>query len=274
MAIYPLYRDFFRFLQTLDSDGDPWELYQKIYLGPHKRFLKAYWKSFFPQMDLGTLQDRVRRVSQGHYAALEHLIELNVPEVKTQDTLSRCLAHLPRFPEPDVYLMIGFFSSDGFVVEVEGWPAIGIGLERYKDFRLLDVILAHEYCHYARRLALGGSLRWGGETLAEKLLSEGLSVCFSQKIFPDRTLCDHLLMSPRRLNWCQANGQMLESIAQKEFTSTRLVPILFGRGDPGAGVPPRVGIYLGYRLVERMLKEEGEPSFEDLLSKSHLPMTS
>jgi hypothetical protein len=263
--IFPLYGDFFRFLESLNTGKDSWEAYEEIYLRPHRNLFGTYWKTFFPQMDVRTLQDRVRQVRPGHYATLEYLVEKRKPEAIVQEVLPRCLALLPRFPEPDVYLMVGFFSADGFIVEVAGWPAIGIGLERFKDFRLLDIIVTHEYCHYARRLALGTSPDPDQETLGQKLLSEGLSVVFCQRLFPGRKLEDHLLMSRRRLNWCQKNEALLESMAKPELNSVAMVPVFFQRGKPEDGIPPRTGIYLGYHLVQRAAVERGEEAFEELL---------
>lgn len=268
--IFPLYEDFFLFLESLNTRKDTWEAYEEIYLRPHRDLFGTYWKTFFPQMDVRTLQDRVRQVRPGHYATLEHLVQKRRPEAIVQEVLPRCLALLPRFPEPDVYLMVGFFSADGFIVEVAGWPAIGIGLERFKDFRLLDIIVAHEYCHYARRLTLGTSPDPDQETLGHKLFSEGLSVVFCQRLFPRRKLEDHLLMSRRRLNWCQKNEASLASTARRELNTSRLVSMFFQRGKPGAGVPPRTGMYLGYRLVERALLERGEEAFEELLAASDI----
>ena len=264
MAIFPIYEDFFRVLEALEAEEDLWEAYQELYFRLHRDFFKAYWKSFFPLMDLRTMQDRVRLVQRGHYATLEHLVSQSRPEDIVVESLSHCHALLPQFPEPDVYLMVGFFSADGFIVQVKGQPVIGIGLERFKDFRLLGIILAHEYCHYARRRALGAPSNQ--DTLGQKLLSEGLSVVFSQRVYPQRKLTDHLLMSRHRLNWCRQNEVLLESMARPELKSSQMVPVFFQRGKPGAGIPPRTGMYLGYRLVERALAEKGEGAFENLLA--------
>jgi hypothetical protein len=266
MAVFSLYRDFFRFLQALEGDADPWEWYQKIYLDPHKKFFRAYWSAYFPQMDLGTLQDRVRRVRRGHYSALEHLLQQNDLERQVQEILARCLAILPSFAEPDVFIIIGFFSPDGFLVTIGGRPAIGIGLERFRNLRLVDIILAHEYGHYARRLALGYSPSSGPESLEQKLLSEGLSISVSRRVCPGRRLCDYLLMSPQRLNWCQENEARLMALARPELGSDRLVPVFFGCGQPDAGIPARTGLYLGHRLVERALQRMGWGAFKRLLA--------
>jgi hypothetical protein len=267
MPIHPIYEDFFRFLQVLDSAReDPWEAYQKFYFHPHREFFAAYWKTYFPQMDLVSLQDRVRQVRRGHYATLEHLLEQSNPEPIVQRGLKRCRARMPECSEPDVYLMVGFFSADGFTLKVMDRPVIGIGLERYRNFVLLDIILAHEYCHCARHLALGSFSASDPRSLGQKLLDEGLCTVFSRQVYPRRKLADHLLISTRRLDWCQRNEALLESMAGRELNSSRLVPVFFGWGQPDEGVPARTGMYLGYRLVERALAEMGPEAFHKLLA--------
>ncbi|MDH5386611.1 MAG: hypothetical protein OEY18_18070, partial [Candidatus Aminicenantes bacterium] len=85
--------------------------------------------------------------------------------------------------EPDVYPMVGFFSPDGFVMNFKGRPVICFGLERFRDFKLLKILFAHEYAHYL--------LNWGrGEVPEDKefiwlLVSEGIGTCFSQHAFSD-----------------------------------------------------------------------------------------
>ena len=267
MPIHAIYKDFFRFLEAIDSlDEDLWELYNRRYFQPHRVFFKAYWSAFFPQLDLGTLQDRVRQVRRGHYDTLRQLAGQGELEKIVLDALSRCGENLPGLPEPEIYLLVGFFSADGFILDLDDRPVIGLGLERYRDFRLLDIILAHEYCHYARRLTLGLCERTDPETLGQKLLAEGLSVVFSRRVYPKRKLEDHLLMSRHRMSWCRRNEARLESLIGGEMDSSRLVSVMFGRGDPEAGIPPRAGMYLGYRLVERILESREEEGFEEFLN--------
>ena len=266
MPIFPLYRDFFRFLEAIETGRDPWEIYRDVYLRPHTKFFRAYWAAFLPHIDVGTLQNRVRQTRRGHYAVLEHLLAGNDLELRVAGTIERCHDRLPLMSPPDVYLMVGFFSADGFLVALEGRPAIGIGLERYRDFRLLDIILAHEYCHCARHATLGRSRPEADRRLDQKLLSEGLSVHFSRQVFPRRPLYDHLLMSRQRLNWCQENEKRLLDLIRKGLGGPRLIPVLFGTGSFTDGIPPRAGMYLGYRLVERMMGEGDGKDFEYLLT--------
>jgi len=266
MAIFPLYKDFFRFLRAIRAGRDPWPVYQDFYIRPHRDFFRAYWAAFFPHLDVVTLQDRVRRVRPGHYTALSDLIAGSDLSRKIANTLELCQKRLPVVSRPDVYLVVGFFSADGFIVTLRGVPVIGIGLERYRDFHLLNIILAHEFCHFARHLALGLDRSGRSERLDRKLISEGLSVCFSRQVFPGRPLCDHLLMSRQRLNWCRRNEKMLLALIQDQPHSDQLTPVLFGTGGFSDGIPPRAGMYLGYRLVEDALIERGPEALADLLS--------
>ncbi len=266
MAIFPLYRDFFRFLRAIQTGRDRWQIYQELYIDPHRDFFKAYWTAFFPHIDAATFKDRVRRVRPGHYAALSDLIAHSDLSRTVADTLGLCQKRLPDIPRPDVYLMVGFFSADGFVVTLRGAPVIGIGLERYRDFHLLSIILAHEFCHYARHLTLGLNRSGCSEHLNRILFSEGLSVCFSRQVFPERPLYDHLLMSRQRLNWCQRNEQMLLALIRERPYSDQLIPVLFGASSFFNGIPPRAGMYLGYRLVEETLTKRGPEAFPELLT--------
>jgi len=266
MAIFPLYRDFFRFLEGMQADGDPWEIYEEVYLRPHRDFLRAYWTAFFPGIDVATLRDRVRRVRRGHYAVLEHLVAGNDIDGAAAGVIELCRRRLPAIPEPDVYLMVGFFSADGFLVVLRGRPVIGVGLERYRDMRPLDIILAHEYGHFARQMILGSSRQGAAERLDEKLFSEGLSVHFSRQVFPGRSLGDHLLISRQRLNWCRENERILLELVRGRTGGDELIPALFGSGGLPRGLPPRTGMYLGYRLVEKVMAAGGGRSFEDLLA--------
>jgi hypothetical protein len=266
MPIYSIYQDFYTFLEAAGTtEDDLWDLYKRFYFQPHRSFFRAYWSTFFPHMDLGGLQDRVRQIRCGHYTALRQLTGNGQAERIIADALSRCRKLLTDVPEPEVYLSIGFFSADGFIVDLDDHPVIGIGLERYRNFDLLGIILAHEYCHYTRRLARGPSVGSDVIVPGEKLLAEGMSVVFSRHVFPVHKLEDHLLMSRDRLSWCQRNRDRLESLLSQEMDPPCLIDILFGRGDPDAGIPPRTGMYLGYRLVERALQVRGEKGFEELL---------
>ena len=264
-----IYRDFLEFLKKLGKEGDCWELYTKCYLNPHRDFLLAYWESF-PLMGLDQVRQRVERIKRSDYANLESLLLREKPEAIVEGALRRCEAVFPAPEEPDTYLIVGFFSSEGFVIQYKGKPVIGIGLERFKDFRSLGLIFAHEYCHYLRSLTGKRKDSLEKRNLGETLLSEGLSVLFSQLVFPERALYEHLLISRARFNWCVANDERLKSSVRSELGSRKQVSVLFNAGSEELDIPPRVGNYIGYSLLKEHQRKTGE-TISQLLELERLP---
>jgi len=84
-----------------------------------------------------------------------------------------------------------------------------------------------------------------------------LAVLFTEAIYPEIPLHRHLFIPPDRLRWCEENRDVLLELAEPELGSTNLVPILFGPGDPEAGLPPRVGYYLARQMVGQWLSPQG-----------------
>ncbi|HID10060.1 MAG TPA: hypothetical protein EYP17_01990 [Candidatus Latescibacteria bacterium] len=247
MPVFPIYRDFLRFLEALSRGAPPWEAYVEYYARPHRRFLGACWEAF--GIDEEALRARVERVRRGHYSLLEGLLWMEEPEDIVLRALGRCFRLTPPPEEPEVYLTVGFFSPDAFVLKVGGKPKIGFGLERFQDFRLLGLLVAHEYAHWLRRMLRGfpEEENWG-----ERLVSEGLAVFFSGRAFPG-TPPYRLLRLPRaRWNWCLENEALLwERVAHE---------VIFGEE-----LPPRTWTYIAYRLIQSF-DARREHDLRDLLT--------
>lgn len=268
MSAHLLYRDFLRFIEALaaSGDGDPWELYERHYLDPHREVLTAYWGQCLglPQQ---VWRDRVRRVRPEEYGLLADLVRDEDLAGIARQTLARCQNILPMQPEPDVYFLVGFFSPDGFAFQVHGDWSIGIGLERLSGLRLLPVLLAHEYAHCYRR-------RLGQPTnLGERLVDEGFAVEMSARALPERPEADHLLMRPGQAA-AMANYQAALWTAIRERLSSEdeqeAARILYGRPEKGRW-PSRAGRYLGWRLVRSFIEECGDrfdAPAEDVLSSA------
>ena len=133
MSVNPLYLDFFKFLDQF-QEKDPWPTYQRLYLQPHDQFFGAYWQTF-NHLDPEQIRERVRQIKEGDYSLLRGLIQSQDPVPLAEEALHRCESALPLFPEPAVYLVVGFFSADGVTLEVEGSPSIVLGMERFKTSR-------------------------------------------------------------------------------------------------------------------------------------------
>jgi len=273
MSILRLYEDFFKFLDEWRDGEDLWAICQRKYLEPHAAFLHAYWKNF-DHFDLAQIAQRVQKIKREDYGHLRSLIMAEDPTVLAEGTLGRARALLPMEPEPDVYLFVGFFSADGKVLEIQGKPAIAIGMERFKSFRDLPLLVAHEYGHCAQKILLKNPIPGEGRTLLGHVTAEGLAVLFTEALYPEIPLHRHLFISPERLRWCEGNEEVLIELAAGDLTSEKLVPVFFGSGDAEAGIPPRVGYYLARQMVGRSFPRHGAkelaeifPGFEKIFQR-------
>ncbi len=259
MSVKPLYLDFFKFLDQFPED-DPWTSYQRLYIQPHEKFFKAYWETF-NHFDLEQIRERVRQIKEGDYSLIRSLIQSQDPVLMAEEALRRCQSTLPLNPEPSVYLFIGFFSADGATVDVEGSPSILLGLERFKDFKDFSLLLSHEYCHCFQRSLLKNSFPLGERTLLQSMVAEGLSVLFTEVVYAEIPQHRHLFLTPERLQWCLENQEVLLELAGADLASEKLVPVLFGLGDPKAGLPPRTGYFVASRMLEHCLAQHGAEEF-------------
>ncbi len=272
MDVKALYLDFFEFLNRL-PEGDPWPSYQRLYLEPNDRFFAAYQKTF-DHLDREQLAGRVRQIKAGDYGQLRSLLHILDPAKMAEEALLRCCATLPFDPEPPVYLFVGFFSADGFTVEVDGIPSIALGLERCKDFKDIPLLVAHEYCHCAQHRFLKNLFPEGERSLQQTMIREGLSVLFTETVYPEISLHRHLFLTPERWEWSRQNQDALLELAGADLLSEKLIPVLFGPGDPKAGLPPRLGSFVARQMVRHCLihhggEEFGEsfPGFEGFLRR-------
>lgn len=263
MKVCCLYHDFFTFLGKLSSPPDKWNIYSRYYYQPHREFLKSYF-SHFPLINISNLKQRVEAIKASDYSQLKSLISLCPPENIVHEAYEKCLKIVSPREEPDVYLFVGFFSPDGFVMDFQGKPVICFGLERFQDFTLFRVLFAHEYAHFLLNLS-------GGKIPEEKRLkwlfiSEGAGTYFSLLAFPEHKLYDHFLFKRDNLNWCQANESYLREIYLSGKFSSRELLDFYAKGNPELNIPPRAGKYLGFQAVKRYLSQKGEENFGFLLS--------
>jgi hypothetical protein len=147
MMLYSLYRDFFRFLEKIPSSSNQWGIYFSHYYKIHQEFLENYF-SYFHLINSSNLKQRVETIRASDYSQLKHLVSVSPPEEIIKEAYERCIRIVPVKDEPDVYLLVGFFSPDAFVLNFRAKPIICFGLERFRDFKLLRILFVHEYAHF------------------------------------------------------------------------------------------------------------------------------
>jgi hypothetical protein len=263
MKIFSLYKDFFNFIDRIPSCSNKWETYLSHYCSVHKDFFDAYF-AMFPLLDSENLQQRVEATKESDYSWLRHLVTVCKPEEIVAETYERCVELIAPQEEPDIYLFVGFFSPDGFVMNIGEKPVMCFGLERFKDFLLLRILFAHEYIHYLLRLNAGEVSE--AKRFKWLLISEGLATYFSSLVFPEYDLVDHLLLSRDVLNWCQVNEALIKHAYFAESHSFEELVELYKKGNIDLGIPPRVGKFLAFLSVKSVVERRYNNRLELLIS--------
>ncbi|MFC2169965.1 DUF2268 domain-containing putative Zn-dependent protease [Acidobacteriota bacterium] len=141
-------------------------------------------------------------------------------------------------------------------MKIKEKPVICFGLERFRDFRLLRILFAHEYAHFL--LNLGVEEIPGESRLKWLLISEGIATYFTFLAFPNYKLSDHFLFQEETLIWCQTNEAFLREIYSLKTFSIQRATDIYYKGDGEFNVPPRAGKYLGFQSVKNYLAQDIE----------------
>lgn len=252
--VRPIYKDFLKFLAAIEGGEEPWGAFWRLYLVPNGKVFVRYWRSVH-WLPLSALRERVRRVRPQHYGLLRALEQISdLPGLATEG-LKRAKEILPMPFSPEVYLMVGFFSPDGMVLEMDRRPSILVGMERLRVASDVALIVAHEYGHVGRMLIGPEEER----TLLFCVVSEGLSSMLVRLAFPEAVFPRPLLFDRRRWNELLAcEREAMAFLEQNAFSTDRgLILSFLDSGGPGGRFPPRVGRFVGYRLVEEFLERRG-----------------
>jgi uncharacterized protein YjaZ len=259
VKIHCLYRDFFIFLRMVNLEGDRWGSFRRYYFDKHREFLSRIWFEYqdFSQRNI---RERVDMMKKEDYAQVESELKLFDIEERTREVVQHC-KNLLGDPDPcNVYLFIGFFSPDAFVLNYGSRFVICVGLERFRTFRNYSVLLAHEYCHYLFNKRTGDA----GESLLHRLVREGIAVHFSMHAYPGRDETDYFFLNKERVRYLRENAEaILAQFREGVFDEKELF------GPESKTLPPRAGYYLGYLLVENFMHKTGVWDMEFLLQEEN-----
>jgi hypothetical protein len=266
VSVHLLYEDFLRFLDALAAgEGDAWDLYERHYLELHRAVLTAWWDQCLGLPE-ATWRRRVRRLRPEEYELLRAVVSADDLPALASDARARCQRILSLDTTPDVYLLVGFFSPDGFAFQIKGEWAIGLGLERLTGSRLVPILVAHEYAHCARRRFTLP------KTLGERLVEEGFAVALAARAFPARPEADHLLMRPGQVVALRQYSEELWHALEPHLDSEDeavAARLLYGQAEKREW-PSRAGVYLGWQLVRRYLERRPD----DFLAPTDRVLTS
>jgi hypothetical protein len=255
MKVHCPYRDFFLFLRVLDLEGDPWRAFRRYYFDPHREFLSAVWfdhQGFTRKQ----IRERAAAIRKSHYAHLESALKLFDIEEETRAAIMHCKRVYYHPGRCNVYLFIGFFSPDAFVLRHGGEAVICVGLERFRDFSRYPLLLAHEYFHYVQKQEelppAASSALERQRAVLDALVEEGLCVYFSMLAYPGGKEHEYCFLSEQRRRELDERFPDIHELFMREKPDLQQLFTSHQEKFPG-----RSGYYLGYRLVSAYAERTG-----------------
>jgi len=150
-------------------------------------------------------------------------------------------------PDLDVQLLVGLFSSDGWVTEFRGRRTLFLAVEYLPPYD--DVFFAHECAHLVHRAA-----GFDGDTVAAAVVAEGFAVAVSAALAPGHDEAVYLWMRDGRDEWlaeCVAREAELNARLRADLDSEDAdvyASWFLGRAND-AGLPARSGYFLAHRWI-------------------------
>lgn len=129
MPIHPIYVDFLEKVLAARI-GRPGRYRREYYL-PNRRLLDNYhrnWSGRDPGWVEARLDDLYPDGAMAQLAA--HYPPSRFP-AEAAGLLEACMRLMPPPAEPDVYLMVGVYTSNAFETVIDGRPAMGLCLEQH-----------------------------------------------------------------------------------------------------------------------------------------------
>jgi hypothetical protein len=281
------------FLNVLAS-SDPPSAYRH-YLDTHRTLLTAYWRNYVLDPDSPHADDVVDTALRADRSDLRALLdEVDVARV-VDDAATRAI-ELCRADQPvDIVLMVGVGAANAGELVVGGRGVAFVCVEHFTGRvnpssygmglapGLLPLWVAHEVAHCVRytspaseseirRLvdAEGGYYDFwqtgSRATLRELLVNEGLAVHAAQAVAPGFAPADYFGYPRRQYTRLRELEAFLRRALGEELDQTGLglrLRYLMGGASPasrlvqGKVIPERAGYYLGHRLTEALVQEQG-----------------
>lgn len=281
------------FLAALQAT-DPVAAYQR-YLDDHRPILAAYWHNYVLDLDSPHALDVMIRALAADRRDLHALLDHADIVALADEAVARCEDVLETDRPFDVYLMVGVGGANAGELVVGGRGIAFVCLEHFtgrpnpETFglgltpKLLPLWIAHELAHTVRytspasrsemaRLIAetrGSYDCWeigSRATVRELLVNEGLAVTAARAVAPGFEPWDYLGYGRRQYRRLRELDAFLRRVMAQELDRTGLgyrLRYLSGGTSPasrlinGKVIPERAGYYLGLRMVEAIVSEQG-----------------
>jgi len=273
---------------------DPRGAYHE-YLERHRPILRSYWTNYVLDPDSKPADDVILGVLRADRADLLRLLQdVDVVQI-AEDALSRSLEALDADCPVDLYLTVGVGAANAGELVVGGRGIAFVCLEHFTGRanpqtsglglapHLLPLWIAHEVAHavrYTSPSSRAGIRRLVAEagghydywdtgsraSLHELLVNEGCAVAASQAVTPGFEPWQYFGYTRRQYRRLRELDAFLRRASGPELESSGLglrLRYLSGGMSPtsrlvaGKVLPERAGYYLGARMVEGYVAEQG-----------------
>lgn len=257
------YKGFEKFLESEHT----WENYQKYVLDPYPAVNRLHEKyREWGLIKADSFPEKIANISEiGYRQVLKDVNDQKICSMY-ESAVRRCDGVLAPRNEIDICFFLSPIK-DCLMLPIFGRNTILISVE-YKP-EVLPSIIVHEYAHCLHRQY---KPRKETRLLGDLIVDEGVASFFPGIIEANTSIYEGLWMMPRdAVDWCIQNEKLIiDTIGQdlnKNGLGIEKKYICGGTGfaAPPDGFPEKTGYYLGYRIIEKCLKET---TLEELCSMS------
>lgn len=279
---------------ALESAPDPRTAWNRYY-DTHRPVLEAYWRNYVMDPDSGAADELIGRALRADRSDMWELIGSCDVVQMAEDVMARAADTLGADRPVDCYLMVGMGAANAGELVVNGRGIIFICLEHFTGRanpetwglglspELIPLWIAHEYGHLIRYLSpdsrsvlrklirdAGGAYDvWatgGRAALRELLVNEGLAVRAAETVVPGFLPPQYFGYNKRQYNRLRELEVFLREAVEPDLDRSALglrLRYLCGgisaeaRTVKGKVLPERSGYYLGHRMTEALVQDQG-----------------
>lgn len=273
---------------------DPLQAYLR-YLDEHRSVLGAYWHNYVIDLDSPHAEGVMVRALAAQRKDLQQLLQRVDVAALAEETMARCHELFEIDRPVHLYLMVGVGAANAGELVVNGSGIAFVCLEHFTgrpnpdsygmglDPEQMRLWIAHEIAHTVRytspgsRSELARVIREAGgnydywesgsrATLRELLINEGLAVSAAQTVMPEAEPWQYLGYSRRQYRRLRELDAFLRRAVLRDLDETGLgfrLRFLSGGMSPNARlvngkvIPERSGYYVGWRMVETLVRHKG-----------------
>jgi len=291
--IYPIYNNFVRYLEKKKNHQKKEEddLLISMYIYPAPHIFEVLFNGFSADKKVRYINTLTEYSEDDIRTLIQQIEQKNITDI-CKRSLNRCFKFLSINEMPDIYIMIGDYTSPAECYIINGKPTIIIFIEffsdiqlnqkskeqRYYDARLkginsLQIIIANQYA----RLILK-QMEVLKNSFTGKLFENGFVSYFTKTIFPEISLAEHLFFTSSELEWCKRNQWFIKRelsvyLHSEDVNIIKKYFLINDRND-NKWLPKRLGCYVGYRIIEEYFKKVYTVSIRDLITLSRTNVIS